>query len=314
MNKPWKMFLPLGIVLLIAILWSIYWLAASGYARSTLNAERTRLAGQGVTFTCGDESWVGFPFRFEWSCGSFSLDAGPSNTQGASLRAVTLAYNPTHVLIFLDGPTTTTASDTSFATRVAGQIVASLEGLAGSEPRFSIDIPASSAGEMGKASRILLHGRIKDGKAEFAAEAQDVAAAVPGYAPLTDVTVALRASTPGDLASLARWPIDLQQGRAAVTIEQLRLKAGTMTASGNGTVGLDANRRIAGTFSAETNDIDALLAVLAPVFQMKNNDRAMVRNMLAGPATPSPAKATFTAKDGALYWGMIPIGLLEPVY
>jgi hypothetical protein len=313
MNKPWKMFLPLGIVLLIAVLWSIYWFAAASYARSTFDAERARLSAQGVNLTCGNENWAGFPFRFEWECASMSLDALSFRGESARLRAVTLAYNPTHVLVFLDGPNSATAAAAAFAASVPGQIVASLESLGGREPRFSIDIPAASAGAFGKASRILLHGRIEDGKTELAAEAQDVSTSAPGYPPLDGIEAVLQASVPGDRAALARLPFDLREGRAAITIDRLSLVQGTMTATGNGTLGLDVNRRIAGTFSAETNDIDGLLAVLAPLFQMKDSDRKMVRNMLAAAQKPAPAKATFTAKDGALYWGVIPIGLLEPV-
>ncbi|MFN0192994.1 MAG: DUF2125 domain-containing protein [Aestuariivirga sp.] len=313
-SKPWKMFLPLGAVLLLAALWSIYWFAASSYARSAFDQERARLSVQGVKFTCGDESWGGFPFRFEWNCDSLSIDAPSGHVESTRLRAVTLAYNPTHILIFLDGSTSASAVGTSFTAKVPGQIVASLESLAGNNPRFSVDIPAASAGEFGEASRILLHGRIEEDKAEFAAEAQSVSINVAGHPPVNGLDITFLASTPGGLAALGHLPSDLQEGRATVTIEQLRLKSGTMNASGNGTLGLDANRRIAGSFSAETNDIDGLLAVLAPIFQMKDGDRAMIRNMLAGPGTPAPAKATFTAKDGALYWGVIPVGLLEPVY
>ncbi|NJM29547.1 MAG: DUF2125 domain-containing protein [Rhizobiales bacterium] len=313
-SKPWKIFLPLGAVLLLAALWSIYWFAASSFARGTFDQERARLSAQGVKFTCGDESWGGFPFRFEWSCDSLSIDAPSGHAESTRLRAVTLAYNPTHVLIFLDGPTSASAAGASFAANVPGQIVASLESLAGNNPRFSVDIPAASAGELGKASRILLHGRIEEGKIEFAAEAQSVSVNLAGHSPIDSLDIAFLASTPGDLATFGHLPSDLQEGRAKVTIEQLRLKSGTMNASGNGTFGLDANRRIAGSFSAETDDIDRLLAVLASIIPMKDSDRAMIRNMLAGPETPAPAKATFTAKDGALYWGAIPVGLLEPVY
>ena len=33
---PWRMFLPLAIVLVLALLWTIYWFVASGMARNRL--------------------------------------------------------------------------------------------------------------------------------------------------------------------------------------------------------------------------------------------------------------------------------------
>ena len=64
------MFLPLAIVLLLAVLWSGYWFVASGIARDRLAAERAKLAAQGLTLACTEEGWGGYPFHCEFSCRS----------------------------------------------------------------------------------------------------------------------------------------------------------------------------------------------------------------------------------------------------
>jgi hypothetical protein len=68
--RPWKMLLPLILVLVLAMAWSIYWFVAIGWPRTRLQSEREKLAGQGVSLTCTEESWGGFPFRFEFTCSS----------------------------------------------------------------------------------------------------------------------------------------------------------------------------------------------------------------------------------------------------
>ena len=85
-SRPWRMFGPLLLVLLLMAGWSIYWLFASAAARNASEAARLRLAGDGIRLDCSKEEWGGFPFRFEFTCdgprltssqGTLSANASP---------------------------------------------------------------------------------------------------------------------------------------------------------------------------------------------------------------------------------------------
>ena len=107
--SSWRMLLPLAAVLLLALLWSIYWFLAAGYAKDRFAEERTRLEAQGVTLACQSESWGGYPFHFEFTCSSPVVkvrDRGEITSAKVLLTA--LAYAPNQIVALLDGPSTVT--------------------------------------------------------------------------------------------------------------------------------------------------------------------------------------------------------------
>ena len=68
--RSWKMFLPLGGVVLLGLLWTGYWFVASAIAKDRVAQERAALAAIGLELACAEEGWGGYPFHFEFSCTS----------------------------------------------------------------------------------------------------------------------------------------------------------------------------------------------------------------------------------------------------
>src|SRR5690242_20688488 len=99
-SKPWRMLIPLGAVLLLAIGWSIYWSVAIEKAKAVTLERRASLAQNGITLSCNTESWAGYPFRFEYQCSGFTVtQQGRLAVSGSQLIAVAQAYNPWHVIV-----------------------------------------------------------------------------------------------------------------------------------------------------------------------------------------------------------------------
>jgi hypothetical protein len=74
---------------------------------------------------------------------------------------------------------------------------------------------------------------------------------------------------------------------------------------------------LAGKLSSQTNDIDGVMKFIEPIFALSEQDSERIKNLISltgrDPAT-NTTKADFSARDGALYWGLIKLADLTPLY
>lgn len=297
--SPWRMFLPLGIVLLLAVLWSGYWFVASGTTRDRLAAERSRLAEQGITLSCTQEDWGGYPFHFEFSCSSPVLTStGQAEMRSGKLLLVALAYAPWQVAALLDGPTTVMAPGLP-PTKVTHQRALASVTLDGKgQPSYSLELPAVSVPELGTAGRLALFTRpAASGGTDIALQASTVSYRPPGK-PAMNI----------DDASL----LGTLQPDQSFRLDKFEARQGQLRYWGSGTLALDAQHRLSGQIDTETNDAKALLALVAPLLGLSDNKLANLRTMLG--LLGNDAKAPIIAKDGTLFLGPFQIAELKPLY
>ena len=62
--------LPLGLFVVIALLWTGAWFYASATAHTTIDAWRAHEASIGRFYNCGAQDIGGYPFRIEVDCGN----------------------------------------------------------------------------------------------------------------------------------------------------------------------------------------------------------------------------------------------------
>lgn len=298
--RHWKMFIPLGVVVVLALLWSIYWLAAISYAKGRFAEERARLsAQQGLSLSCTDEGWGGFPFHFEFSCSAPVLSYKQQATLGSeNLLLVALAYAPWQVAALIDGPSR--VSGAGFQPREATHqrivAVATYEG--DSMLRFSAEAPAFSMPGVGTAEKLMVHSR------PSASGGNDVALSV------TKLTL-----EPG-----GKPPVTIDQGDVLGTLlpdrtlklDKAEMQKGALRFWGSGTLSLDAEHRISGRIDTETNDLNGLLELFNPFLQLSDQQRAGLRTMLG--LLGNEAKAPLIAKDGVFYIGPFKAADLPPLY
>ncbi|HEX7107708.1 MAG TPA: DUF2125 domain-containing protein, partial [Aestuariivirga sp.] len=107
-KRPWYMFYPLAGMILLGALWCGYWFIAFTGAKELVLAKRQEFLNRGVQLDCANENWGGFPFRFEFQCQAASVQFTQANKaydiKSANILAVAQAYNPFHVLLLVDGP------------------------------------------------------------------------------------------------------------------------------------------------------------------------------------------------------------------
>lgn len=297
--RPWRMFIPLAIVLVLALFWTVYWFVASGIAQDRFSNERARLAKQGLTLSCEQEDWSGYPFHFEFACGSPVVrSSNGGELRSTRLLLVALAYAPWQVAALIDGPTTLSAQRLSSLEVKHQRALASVTFDKAWRPSLSAELPVVEIAGMAKAKSLMLFTR-------------------PGSSAGTDI--ALEAAGMG-LTLPDRPPLNIERGSLQGTldannvlaVERFELTQGTLRFWGSGEVALDEQHRIAGQINTETNDAQALLATAGPQLGLSDSKLANLRTMLG--LLGNEAKAPIIAKDGVLYLGPFQIGTLDALY
>jgi len=297
--RPWRMFLPLAIVLLLAVLWSGYWVIASGIARDRLAAERAKLAAEGFALSCAKEVWGGYPFHFELSCTSPILShAGQVELHSANLLLVALAYAPWQVSALIDGPTVLSGPGQKQTEITHQRALAAVTFDKAWRPSFSADIPAVSYGTLGRAEKLMLFTRPSiSGGTDVAVDGSGITYTPEGKPPVTIDAGSLQGTV---------------QTYQSFKIDKVELRQGQLSYWGSGTLALDDSNRMTGQIDTETNDIQKLLAAAGPQLGLSDGKLANLRTVLG--LLGNGAKVPIIAKDGALYLGPFQVAELKPVY
>jgi hypothetical protein len=99
---------------LFALAWSAGWFFIARKAEQGLDIARARLAAQGRTLACAQQSFGGYPFRLEFTCEepvlTSRLPQGEVVMRFKRLSGVAQAYAPRHIILQAQSPATVTLS------------------------------------------------------------------------------------------------------------------------------------------------------------------------------------------------------------
>jgi len=295
-RRLWPVFVPLALVVALAIIWTGLWFYAASAAEATLAGWREREAKSGRIYSCTKQSIGGFPFRFEVSCSDPSAELpGSAPTialKAADLKVVMQIYQPTLVISEFAGPLTIAehGQPVSYvANWTLGQ--ASVRGTPAAPERASIVFEQPTINRVGapstetqpyalrpntttvlKAARIELHGRIAEGSAFSNPVIELVlrlgAAAAPELHPLAaqpldaEITATIRG-----LADFSPkpWPErfrEIQARGGSIEIVKARVQQGEVIAVSAGTLRLTERGGLDGQLNVTVVGIDKVLKTL----------------------------------------------------
>ncbi len=297
------MFYPLAGMLLLCVVWSGYWIVTSSQVRKQLATERETLKVDGVDLKCGQELWGGFPFRFEFTCQTLSLVSRQTTITTPKLRAVAQAYNPFHILLLIDGPTNFAKGNLKLASVThRNGIVSVVYDTAGNLDVRSEFFDVAIEGQA-KAKSFRLFARKQGDKIDLAGD--------------TDAIMVQPSNTKIDRMAFVAATSAVETETPAVDITSIKLSAGPANIEAQGRLEVNTAHNLSGKITTQTNDIDAVLKLIAPFSGMNEKSGAALKSLLAlqgnDPKLPAQ-KAEFTIKEGELYWGLMKIGKLEPLY
>jgi hypothetical protein len=305
-RRLWPVFVPAGLLALLAIIWSALWYYAAGAADREIAGWLEREARAGRVYSCGQQSIGGFPFRIEVRCNdagaALRSNVPPFNVKAKDIIVAAKVYHPTLLIGEVTGPLTISEPQQRPSVVANWRLAqASLRGLPPEPDRISVvlDKPHAERVVGGRieplfmADRAELHGRIVGGSPGNNPVIETVlrlaAAAAPTLHPAlakgleADVTAVIRGFK--DLAP-KRWAERFRELQAAggnIDIKHLRVQQGNIVIVGAGTVGLNANGRLNGLVRVAIAGIDELVPLLGI-------DRAIAQgiNRLAGSGGGQP--------------------------
>ena len=298
-GRPWLILLPLLLLILAGLIWSIYWFAAIELAKDRFARERNSLQHRGLSLSCNVENWGGFPFRFEFACSSPALRMNERlEIKSGSLLAIALAYNPWQVVVLVDGPTAISGLTPLPVNAKHQRAIASVTIGKNNQPSMAVDLPKLGIGGLLSADRVRFDSRTAgDGRIEIAASVEGL-----NYQPAGRPELRIERSDVHGFLSAGN----------TFSVEKVVLSQGTVRYWGMGKVQIDAANRIAGKLSTETNDLDGLMSILEPHLDLTASQVANLRKMLG--LLGNESRADITARDGQLYVGPFKIAGLVPLY
>lgn len=288
-KRSWRVVLPTVVFALIALLWAGFWYYAESKAEAALADWRGREARSGRIYSCGSQTFGGFPFRIEVRCADPSVQVlktqPPFLLKANNLLAVAQAYDPTLLIAEVTGPLT--LADPG---RPPNLIVdwtsarASVRGASGGPQRVSVvlDKPKFSrpdADAQGGRSTLLAsaehmewHGRVAGGSLSdnpvLDVAVNLVKASAPGLSPLAsepiDADVTAQLTGLRDLApkSWAERFREIQANGGHLDITSARVQQGGVLAVATGTLRISPHGRLDGDLQVSIAGIEKLLPAL----------------------------------------------------
>ncbi|MDB5651197.1 MAG: hypothetical protein JWL62_2717 [Hyphomicrobiales bacterium] len=279
------LYLPVGLLLVAAILWSGFWWIGSRTANGAIDGWLASEASAGRHWSCPNRTMGGFPFRLELRCGNASLRADVEGKPVAltlgGLTIVAQVYNPKLVLADLDGPLTiddgtTPSAITWKALRLSLRLATNrLERLSLVVAQPSSNYRADDGRDVSIGAKALeLHLR-SDGERPAADNAIDVALLVTaaelpqldgltGTPDKTDLVLQGAITRAADL-HCGSWRRSLENWRSQggrIDLQTGKIIKGPMRIETTGALDLDDEHRVQGQLSASADGAGPLLAKL----------------------------------------------------
>ena len=338
------LYLPVTLMLLVCVGWSAFWVVASHFTQTTLESWTVREAAAGRVWSCPDRKVGGFPFDIVVTCTkpTFTGRLAGRNSEGSvtSIRALAQAYQPSVVLIEMDGPLTIRTGDNGPTlaadwTHLRASLHGAPEGLA--RGSIVLDEPKATfinAGQTftAQAKHLEAHLRrspaapVADRAYDWAFEVND--ALVPALDPLLRSDATITARGQGLLTQVeidgAGSPVDrLERWRAAggqLDIADLSVTKGNASANVQGMAALDPLHRPEGRLQARIAGLGPVLAQFgfpASVVAIDN----LIGGLLGGGklkdkgARKDEVSLQITAENGRLRIGpVVRQGAAQPLY
>jgi hypothetical protein len=275
----------ISLVILVAALfggWSWLWNYAADKAQASIEGWRAREAKAGRIYSCGTQTFGGYPFRIEVDCDRasalFRSNQPPLEIKTSGILIAAQIYQPNLLISEFHGPLTIAAPGKPPNIVVNWKLFqSSVRGTPSAPERVSLvfDKPAVDRISDGsqqaylRAKHIEIHGRMVEGSAanhpviEIALQLDQAsmpglhaAAAEPVNADIVAVLRGLKDFAPKP------WPVrfrELQAAGGGIEITNARVQQGETTAIGSGSLSINSNGLLEGQLSVTVAGVEAFL-------------------------------------------------------
>lgn len=284
-RRPWRMVLPLALVVVLAAGWSAFWFFAASQAETAIAGWRAREAQGGRIHSCSSQSLTGFPFRIEVRCTDPKLEfrngEAPLALTAKDALVATQIYSPDLLIGEFTGPLglgEPGRTPSFMANWRLAQV--SVRGTPEAPERASIALDQPQLARLNRgametvatATRMELHGRIAGGSVTNNPIVETVLrlnkASAPQFHP------AIARPTDGEVEALLvglkdfapkSWPDRFREIAAAggrIEIKRARLTQDDILVVGAGSLALDAAGQPNGQLDITVVGLDKLVTLL----------------------------------------------------
>jgi hypothetical protein len=275
----------ISLVILVAALfggWSWLWNYAADKAQTSIEGWRAREAKAGRIYSCGSQTFGGYPFRIEVDCDRasalFRSNQPPVEIKTAGILIAAQVYQPNLLISEFHGPLTIADPGKLPNIIVNWKLFqSSVRGTPSAPERVSLvfDKPAVDRISDGsqqtylRAKHIEIHGRMMEGSAanrpviEIALQLDQAsmpglhaAAAEPVDADIVAVLRGLKDFAPKP------WPVrfrELQAAGGSIEITNARVQQSETTAIGSGSLSINSNGLLEGQLRVTVAGVEAFL-------------------------------------------------------
>lgn len=334
-NNRKYILLLVGVTLVIAA-WSSAWFYGQTFVSDEIDAQIQQLSKQGLEVTCADRRVAGYPFRFEISCNDMLLkDKWSRELAVSALDAVTLVYNPRHVIFEAESPAKLaiphleTDAQIDWASARAS-IKASLTGLSTLDAiaeNVSLETSFNKNLRQLFASKLEVHLREApntEGLLETFITIDQL-----GFQNTTkpEEAIDLRAYTKiqngMDLLAGSNIPLLVQANEGALPVKLMLFEAvyGQSKISTTGDITINGNGTLSGRLDTSIENANALLPLLEKLEFRDQQTRALIEGFLKSVSSSSTESGStnqpsipIIIDEGLLRVGFLPIGYVPPLF
>lgn len=277
--RRWPIVLPLALVVALAAGWTGFWYYATGRAQAAFADWQARQAARGEVVSCAEESFSGFPFRFELTCSGPSLALRNARValKAQDMHAAVQVYQPNLAIAEFSGPLAVTQDGRPAGTLDWALAQASVHGLSAPPGRVSLvlDKPAARLADgqpLADAAHAELHvrpaPRLPQDPPAFDLAVNLAQAHLSGIARLrdrpidADVTGTLRGLSDFSPRPWQQVLRDLQAANGRLDVREVRTRQGDILAVGQGTLTLTPRGMLDGEIDLTIAGLEQLMTTL----------------------------------------------------
>lgn len=313
------------VVVLVIAAWTGAWFWGAGFITDQVRSFATE---DGVTepkVVCGSFNVGGYPFGFDVTCANATVTYGDITATATGLKVSAEVYNPTHVLVFAQSPVTVADAFTGSQSRIDFD---SLEGSARLTGwrigRVSLIVEKPVWNDTVLDDRLIAKADHLEAHLIDLPEQHDDKAGLAGlgqYAEIDNLNApgfqinAGKATFEGDLDKLPddirtwsgsdlvkRW----QAAGGMFTLKSLKGDDGDTHFEATGNASLDAQGRVNGQLKLSSKGVVERLGTTIP---------DQYKGLIVGaPAADGSYSQTVNIAAGIMFVGLVPAGMLPPVF
>lgn len=335
LNGRMRFLLPIGGILLLLLLYTIYWLYMSAQIREEIARWVARQEAAGYVVERESVRVSGYPYRFQVQVQAPRIEVpeaeGGWNAALTSLRANALPYDLSHWIVAFDGPLRLDGYSEPGARLELDAEEARISlvyNASGETTRIGVDLTAlrvaalsGPAPAIQAIDRLLLNGVVQEDNRLHLRSAVNGVTTAPGVLE-PDMVRAFGATAAlarldveiTEWASLARSGNTLAWSAAGGVMQILdaELEWGPAHITGTGDLTLDNQARPDGRLSLRITDPDALAdALVRGGLVPRENEQALRLAAMLAPRGPEGVSLPFRLQNGSFYLGPVRLGSLE---